>query len=120
MLPFRSEAMTILWAVQLAKDENWPHIVIVGEVKNCFLILYPPHQPPQIGLSATPLVAFLVLKESFFICSFSWVKRECNARAHAAAKLSLSNFQSFCFNNLSIPNVLKTVCEVDCYSPIVV
>ena len=59
--------------------------------------------------------SILSLKESFFICSFSWVKGECNARAHAAAKLSLSNFQLFCFNNLSIPNVLKTVCEVDCH-----
>ena len=72
MLPLRSEAMTILWAIQLAKDENWPHIVIVGDVKNCFLILYPPHQPPQIGLSATTLVAFLVLKRVFFYLFFQF------------------------------------------------
>ena len=34
--PLRPEASTILWAIQLAKVEKWPCIVIEGNAKNWF------------------------------------------------------------------------------------
>ena len=62
----------------------------------------------------------LSFREFLLNCNFSWVKREYNSTVHVAAKLSLSSFKSFCFNKLSLPDILRTVCEANCSAPILV
>ncbi|XP_023889916.2 uncharacterized protein LOC112001969 [Quercus suber] len=34
--PIVAEASAILWAAQLAHEEDWNHIIIEGDAKNCF------------------------------------------------------------------------------------
>ena len=73
--PLRAEASAILWAIQLAKVEKWPRIVIedLRETPKIALILYPPRLPLRIGLSVILSVASL---ESFFLTVFSIGSRE--------------------------------------------
>ena len=111
--PLRVEASAILWAIQLAKVEKWPQIVIEGDAKNCFDPLSSSPTAPDWSISNT-VSSILSLREFFLNCIFNWVKRECNSATHAATKLSLSSSRSFCFNKLSLPDVLRTICEVDC------
>ncbi|KAL0001791.1 hypothetical protein SO802_015572 [Lithocarpus litseifolius] len=115
--PLRTEASAILWAIQLAKVEKWPRIVIEGDAKNCFDPLSSLPTTPDWTISNT-ISSIHCLREIFLSCIFNRVKRECNSAAHATAKLSLSSSRSFCFNKLSLPDVLRTICEVDCSAPI--
>ena len=112
--PLRAEASAILWAIQLAKVEKWPRIVIEGDAKNCFDPLSSSPTAPDWTISNT---VSSILREFFLNCIFNWVKRECNSAAHATAKPSLSSSKSLCFNKISLPDVLRTICEVDCSAP---
>ncbi|KAL0007081.1 hypothetical protein SO802_008583 [Lithocarpus litseifolius] len=72
--PLRAEASAILWAIQLAKVEKWPHIVIEGDAKNCFDPLSSSPTTPDWTISNT-ISSIQCLREFFLSCIFNWVKR---------------------------------------------
>lgn len=107
------EAFAILQAAQIAKDERSDQIIIERDSKTCFNSLSSPLCHLNWVISSI-ISNIVVLKESFTSSLFIWVKRDCNAVAHVAAKLSINSVQSFCFNNHNLLIVLLDACKVGC------
>ena len=105
------EAFAILQVAQIAKDERSDQIIIERDSKTCFNSLSSPLCHLNWVISSI-ISNIVVLKESFTSSLFIWVKRDCNAVAHVAAKLSINSVQSFCFNNHNLLIVLLDACKV--------
>ena len=95
--PILAEAHAILWGVQLAREEGWNRIILEGDAKSCFDPLTSENISPAWTISNVINNA-LCLKDLFSFCRFCWVKRDYNAAAHAAAKLSPSSLEFFYFS----------------------
>ena len=67
---------------------GWNHIILEGDAKSCFDPLTS-ENISQAWTISNVVNNVLCLKHLFSVCRFCWVKRDCNAAAHAAAKLSL-------------------------------
>ncbi|KAL0003162.1 hypothetical protein SO802_016943, partial [Lithocarpus litseifolius] len=111
--PLLAEASAILWAVQLARTENWNYIIFEGDAKACFDPLSSAESAPDWSIRNI-VCNILDLSESFSSVSFCWVSRNCNRAAHKAASLCLLSFKPFCFHNHSLPIALADVCKADC------
>jgi ribonuclease HI len=71
-----------LWAIQVAKVENWSSIIIESDSKMCVdAILQDP--PDRLWKIAVLCDNVKTLAAEF---SFNWVKREANMVAHTLAK----------------------------------
>ena len=114
--PILTEAQAILWGVQLAGEEGWNRIILEGDAKSCFDPLTSEDISPTWTISNV-INNVLCLKHLFLVCRFCWVKRDCNAAAHATAKLSHSSFESFYFNKDNLPRALTSIiCKAECLS----
>lgn len=107
--PISAEASAILWAVQLALQERWNHIIVEGDAKNCIDPLSSEDVSPNWSI-ANIVSNVLSFKSSFSACLFHWVKRECNVVAHVTAKLSLNAKKDLCFNKDNFPGPLISAC----------
>lgn len=93
--PLVAEASAILWAVQLAHQENWNHIIIEGDAKNGIDPLALENAIPDWSI-VNIISSILNFKTSFLGCLFRWVKKNSDVAAHAAAKLSLRAKKPLC------------------------
>ncbi|XP_075649815.1 uncharacterized protein LOC142620308 [Castanea sativa] len=67
--PFQAETTALLWAVQLAKMENWSRDIFEGDTKICFDAINAPNQPFSWCIR-TQLLNIIAAAEFFFSCSF--------------------------------------------------
>ena len=82
--PLVAEAIAILWAVQIAKVENWDAVCFESDSKlvvECLQSLVSFWSIARICENVKYLAA------DFRYCSFCWVKREINIVGHTLAKL---------------------------------
>lgn len=90
--PLQAEALALLWAVQLARREQWNPVQFEGDSKVCFEAILSNGDCPAWSI-AHIVGNIRDLALSFLSCNFFWVSRSCNSAAHAAAKFALnSNF----------------------------
>ena len=101
--PIVAEANAILWAAQLAIQEQWLHIIIEGDAKRCIDSLFVEDVLPDWSI-ANLVCSILNLKVGFVQCCFHWVKRVSNSAAHVTAKLSLATSESFCYDKDNLPS----------------
>uniref|UniRef100_A0A2N9IBA6 GPI mannosyltransferase I n=1 Tax=Fagus sylvatica TaxID=28930 RepID=A0A2N9IBA6_FAGSY len=101
-----AEAAAILWAIQVAKVENWSSIIIESDSKMCVdAILQDP--PDSLWKIAVLCDNVKTLAAEFRFCCFNWVKREANMVAHTFAKaVPQANLPVILF-----PNNLPTAVE---------
>ncbi|KAL0013188.1 hypothetical protein SO802_000257 [Lithocarpus litseifolius] len=92
--PLKAETAALLWAVQLAKMENWSCVIIEGDAKVCFDAINAPNQPFPWCIR-TQLLNTIAVAEFFFSCSFVWISRTGNGVAHQVAKFSLLSHLAF-------------------------
>ena len=111
--PIQAEASAILCAVEHAIKEQWNLICFEGDAKACFDPLSSPNLPPDWTIN-TIINDIRNLACSFSCCNFVWVRRSCNAAAHATAKFALLSSPFLCFNNDNLPEVIKSICKKDC------
>ena len=97
------------------KEEGWNRIILEGAAKSCFDPLTSENISPAWTISNV-INNVLCLKHLFSVCHFCWVKRDCNATEHEAAKLSLSSLESFYFNKDNLPRALASICKAECPS----
>ena len=107
--PIQAEAAALLWAAQLASLEGWKHVILEGYSKVCIDSLSEPNVLPVWSISNI-IRNILTVKESFFSCLVSWVRRSSNSAVHAAA---LRSNVSLCFNKDSLPFELVSACMAD-------
>ena len=104
--PEVAEASAILWAIQLAKLEDFQNVIVESDSK------VPVDCMNGIQAEANWKIAAIVLDVNFlsldFVsCCFSWVKREANMVAHALAKFAVSFNSDFSYNATSLPSLLE-------------
>ena len=74
--PLQAEAITMIWAIQLALSKNLQHIIIEEDAKSCFddLTIF----ESQPNWSITTIISNIHNLCKFFLnCNFSWVRRCC-------------------------------------------
>ncbi|XP_030969607.1 uncharacterized protein LOC115989868 [Quercus lobata] len=111
--PIVAEAYAILWAMQLANHEQWSHVQIEGDAKQCFDPLSVEDVPPDWSISNI-ISSILSLKICFVSVCFRWVNRVCNAATHATAKHSVASKMSLCCNKDNLPCAVYSACMDDC------
>ncbi|KAL0001734.1 hypothetical protein SO802_015515 [Lithocarpus litseifolius] len=89
--------------------------MLEGDAKSCFDPLTSENFSPAWTISNV-INNVLCLKHLFSVCRFCWVKRDCIAAEHAAAKLSLSSLKSFYFNKDNLPRALASIRKAVCPS----
>ena len=99
--PLIAETAALLWALEIARDNCFSHILIEGDAKIYIEAFAEPEKVPwriQTLVSNIKCVAL-----DFNVCSFYWVPRDVNALAHSFAKFASS--QDFCFscNSTNLP-----------------
>ena len=106
--PLMAEAAAILWAIQVAKVENWSSIIIESDSKMCVdAILQDP--PDSLWKIAVLCDNVKTLAAEFRFCCFNWVKREANMVAHTLAKaVPQANLPVILFPN-NLPTVVEEV-----------
>ena len=118
MLPKRSpitaEAEAILWALHLAKGENWRKIIVESNSKICIDAILDHSASHQWTISSL-LSDIWQQKLSFVSCLFFWIKRSGNAAAHEVAKYTIQSCNSFSFSFLAdnLPVPVASVCLGD-------
>lgn len=110
--PLIAETEALFWAVQLAKAENWSHMIFEGDSKICFDAINRPNQPCQWTL-LPPRSNILSLAVCFISVNFIWVSRSCNGVAHLAAKSALESRISCFFNKDNLPPALSACCKAE-------
>ena len=110
--PLQAKTEVLLWAVQLAKSENWRNVIFEGAVKICFDAINNPDLPCP-WILPIPRCNILALVEWFSSCSFVWVKRSCNGVAHQAARSAVISCLSFFFHKDNLPPALSACCKAD-------
>lgn len=98
--PIEAEAASIVGALNLAIEEKFLYIEIEGDAKLCFDELNGDVQNCH-WIAKTWLLNAVELKTK---CCSCWVKRECNAVAHALAKVVSPLSPVFKCNNDSLPS----------------
>ena len=88
--------MEILWAVQIAKSENFHSIIIGGDVKIYFDALNSDLEKCNWAI-ASRYSDMLKLSEEFVNCNSSWIKRDVNYVTHFLAKFTSYNKLTFFF-----------------------
>ena len=89
------EAAALLCALELARDNHFPKIMVEGDAKICIeAISASSNTIPWKIFSIVANIKFLAL--AFSACSFCWVHRDANGVAHALAKYASS--QPLCFS----------------------
>ena len=118
MLPKRSpitaEAEAILWALHLAKGENWRKIIVESDSKICIDAILDHSASHQWTISSL-LSDIWQQKLSFVSCLFFWIKRSGNAAAHEVAKYTIQSCNSFSFSFLAdnLPVPVASICLGD-------
>jgi ribonuclease HI len=97
-----AEAKAILWAVQIAKSENFQSVIIEGDAKVCFDAINGDLEKCNwtIAFQCNDMV---VLSKKFESCTFCWIKRDANFVAHSLAKFASCNKLIFSCNISSLP-----------------
>ena len=104
------EALALLWAVQLARREQWNHVQFEGDSKVFFEAILSNGDCPAWSIShITSDICDVAL--SFLSCNFFWVYRKCNSTAHAAAKFALKSKESCFFFSGNLPLCLVDACK---------
>ena len=107
--PIAAEAKAILWALHLARGENWRMIIVESDAKICINSILDHIGCPQWAISSLVSDIWL-LEKSFVSCLFFWVKRSGNAATHEAAKYTLQSFSSFSFYSDNLLASVTSVC----------
>ena len=110
--PLQAETTALLWAVQLAKAENWSRVIFERDAKICFDAINAPSQPFPWCIW-TQLLNTIALADFFFSCSFVWISRSCNGVAHQVARFSLLSHLAFVFLLDNLPPTLMALCMAD-------
>jgi hypothetical protein len=100
--PLIAETAALLWALEIARDNRFSHILIEGDAKICIEALAA--EPEKVPWRIQTLVSNIkCVALDFNVCSFCWVPRDVNALAHSFAKFASS--QDFCFlcNSTNLP-----------------
>jgi ribonuclease HI len=110
--PEVAEASAILWAIQLAKLEDFQNVIVESDSK------IPVDCMNGIQAEANWKIAAIVsdvnfLSLDFVSCCFSWVKREANMVAHALAKFAVSFNSGFSCNVTSLPSPVREAWQGD-------
>nr|POE53107.1 hypothetical protein CFP56_13651 [Quercus suber] len=113
--PIAAETEAILWALHLARGENWREIIVESDSKVSIDSILDHSGCPQWAISS--LVSDIcLLANSFVSCLFLWVKRSGNAAAHEAAKYTLMSCSSFSFFPGNLPASVAFACKEDALS----
>jgi ribonuclease HI len=99
--PLIAETTALLWALEIARDNCFSHILIEGDAKICIEALA---EPEKVSWRIQTLVSNIkCVALDFNVCFFYWVPRDVNALAHSFAKFASS--QDFCFscNSTNLP-----------------
>ncbi|KAL0006983.1 hypothetical protein SO802_008485 [Lithocarpus litseifolius] len=110
--PIVAETEAILWALHLARGENWRKIIVESDSKISIDSILDHSCCPLWAISS--LVSDIwFLAKSFVSCLFLWVKRSGNAAAHEAAKYTLLSCSSFSFVQCNLPASVASACKED-------
>ena len=82
------------------------------DAKACFDPLSSPNLPPDWSINTT-INNIRNLARSFSSCNFVWVRRSCNAVAHATTKFALLSSNFLRFNKGNLPVVIESVHKKD-------
>jgi ribonuclease HI len=85
--PVVAEANAILLAIQIAKEEDFKHIIVEGDAKICFDVLNGNVVESLWSISSL-CRDIKFLGQSFTSCLFNWVYREANSVARSLAKFA--------------------------------
>jgi ribonuclease HI len=107
-----AEAFAILWAIQLAKLEDFQNVIVESDSK------VPVDCMNGIQVEVNWKIAAIVLDVNFlsldFVsCCFSWVKREANMVAHVLAEFAVSFNSDFSCNATSLPSPVREAWQRD-------
>ena len=107
-----AEASAILWAIQLAKLEDFQNVIVKSDSK------IPVDYMNGIQAEANWKIVAIVsdvnfLSLDFVSCCFSWVKREANMVAYALAKFAVSFYSDFSCNATSLPSPIRETWQRD-------
>ena len=100
--PLVVEAAVILWAIQVAKKENWGNICVESYSKICVDYLLQANSVSSWNIEVLCGDAMSLAAE-FNFCSFCWVKREANMIAHTLAKLVTPSKLTTVFSPNNLP-----------------
>ena len=112
--PIAAEASAILWALQIAKMENFTSIIVESDSKLCIDVITL-HPEDSYWVSAAFVSDIISLSSDFSSCSFSWVKREANIAAHELAKFATLFDSVFFCNAVSLPPSVFLGLAEGCY-----
>ena len=104
-LPPKQKHLPLIWAVEIAINEQWRFVCFEGDAKSVFDPLSSPELQPDWSISNI-ISNIRNLSRFFTSWLFVWVKRTCNAAAHATAK---KNFPVLCYVSIRIVS-LKSSC----------
>ena len=110
--PIVAETEAILWALHLARGENWREIIVESDSKLSIDSILDHLGSPQWAISSLVSDIWLWAK-SFVSCLFFWVKRSGNTAAHEAAKYTLMSCSSFSSCSDNLPASVATACKED-------
>jgi ribonuclease HI len=114
--PLQVEAAALFWAVQLATEKDFKHVIIEGDSKICIDALN--GNLNTVNWSISSLICNISeLCKYFSSCSFFWTRREANGVAHSLAKAASSLrspfFFSCCCNSSSLPSTVWDAWKLD-------
>jgi hypothetical protein len=101
--PTIAEAYVIKWALSLAKDECFSHVIVESDSKSCIEAFSGSSADVYWEINAL-CFDIKTLALNFDVCHFSWVKRDANSSAHELAKFAAPlDFDVCCFG-VSLPS----------------
>ena len=100
--PCTTEAAAILWAMELAKENNYLKILVEGDAKICIEAITEV-ATTILGRILSLVNIIKVLALEFPTCSFCWVRRDANGMAHSLAKFTSSLPSCFFCNSSNLP-----------------
>lgn len=110
--PIAAETGAILWPLHLARGENWRMIIVESDSKISIDSILDHTSCPQWAISSLVPDIWL-LKKSFVLCLFFWVKRSGNTVAHEEQSTHYSLFLPFIsVRTISQPLWLPFVWEI--------
>uniref|UniRef100_A0A2N9GTN8 Reverse transcriptase domain-containing protein n=1 Tax=Fagus sylvatica TaxID=28930 RepID=A0A2N9GTN8_FAGSY len=109
--PLQAETCAILWALKLAAEESFLHILVEGDSKISFDAIQGESTVPW---SISSIVSNVIeLRKVFVSCDFCWVGREANFVAHSLAKFAISSPLDLSCNISSLPHVVCDAWKMD-------
>ncbi len=98
----------MLWAIKVARSEDYPDIVVEGDAKICFRDLNGDKNCCNRKINLLGSNSKL-LGSSFIYCNFHWVRRDVNTMTHSLAKFTSFQNRVLICNKTSLPSfVLET------------